>query len=262
MPKVMGILNITPDSFYDGGKFIQEKSIIKQVSKMLHEGADIIDVGAASSRPGAKEVSVKTEMKRLLPVIRMLVKEFPGAVFSVDTFRSEIARKAIEAGVAIINDISGGEMDKKMFQTVADLKAPYVLMHMKGTSRTMQKNPVYKDVVKELIDFFQKKIFQLRKAGVHDIMIDPGYGFGKTVEHNYEILSKLSLFKMLGCPILVGLSRKSIVNKVLRISPENALTGTTVLNTIALMNGVKILRVHDVKEAVEAIALFMQYSKG
>ncbi|MFI5219387.1 MAG: dihydropteroate synthase [Bacteroidia bacterium] len=260
-PKVMGVLNLTPDSFFDGGKFMEEKKMLGQVEKMLNEGAAIIDVGAVSTRPGSKPVSIKTEIERLIPAMKTLVKKFPTAVFSADTFRSIVAVKAIEAGAAIVNDISGGEMDKKMFQTVGELKVPYILMHMKGTPQTMQKKPVYKDVVKELIDFFQKRIFQLRKAGVHDIIIDPGFGFGKTTKHNYEILRNLSLFKMLDCPVLVGISRKSMINKVLKTIPENALNGTTVLNTIALVNGAKILRVHDVKEAVEAVTLFTQYSQ-
>ncbi len=260
-PKVMGVLNLTPDSFFDGGKFMEEKKMLGQVEKMLNEGAAIIDVGAVSTRPGSKPVSIKTEIERLIPAMKTLVKKFPTAVFSADTFRSIVAVKAIEAGAAIVNDISGGEMDKKMFQTVGELKVPYILMHMKGTPQTMQKKPVYKDVVKELIDFFQKRIFQLRKAGVHDIIIDPGFGFGKTTKHNYEILRNLSLFKMLDCPVLVGISRKSMINKVLKTTPENALNGTTVLNTIALVNGAKILRVHDVKEAVEAVTLFTQYSQ-
>lgn len=259
-PKVMGILNITPDSFFDGGKFIEEKQITRQVKKMLQEGASIIDIGAVSSRPGSKPVSSKEESRRLLPFLKTLVKEFPHAIFSVDTFRSEIAQKVIEAGAAIINDISGGNFDKKMFAIVGELKVPYILMHMQGTPKTMQQKPVYKNVVKELIAFFQRKIDQLHKAGVHDIIIDPGFGFGKTTEHNFEILQKLSLFKILGCPVLAGMSRKSMINKVLKTIPQNALNGTTSLNTIALLNGANILRVHDVKEAVETITLLSRYS--
>lgn len=260
-PVVMGILNITPDSFFDGGKFTEEKLIISRVKQMLEEGASIIDIGAVSTRPGAKEVSEKKEMERLLPVLKTLVKKFPEAIFSVDTYRSTVARKAIEAGAAIVNDISGGSFDKKMFATVGELKVPYLLMHLQGTSGTMQKNPFYKNVVKELIDFFQKKIAELKNCGVHDIIIDPGFGFGKTVEHNFEILRKLSLFKMLDCPVMAGISRKSMINKVLKTSPGKALNGTTVLNTMALMNGAQILRVHDVNEAKEAIELFKMYSK-
>jgi len=260
-PKVMGILNITPDSFFDGGKFTEEKSIARQVKKMLDEGAAIIDIGAVSTRPGAKEVSEKEELKRLMPVLENLVKKFPGVIFSVDTYRSGVARKAVESGAAIINDISGGNFDKKMFETVGELKVPYILMHIRGTPTTMQQNPVYKNVVKELIIYFSEKIVQLKDHRVNDIIIDPGFGFGKTLEHNFEILRKLSLFKMLDCPLLAGMSRKSMINKVLKTSPENALNGTTVLNTIALMNGANILRVHDVKPAKEAIELFKFYAK-
>jgi dihydropteroate synthase len=260
-PKVMGILNITPDSFFDGGKFTEEKQIIRQVKKMLSQGADIIDAGAVSTRPGAKQVSEKSELQRLMPVLEKLVKKFPDTIFSVDTCRSNVAHKAVEAGAAIINDVSGGTFDKKMFATAGKLKAPYVLMHIQGTPQTMQKNPCYINVVKEILDFFQKKIFQLKNCGVYDIIIDPGFGFGKTVGHNFEILQKLSLFKIPGCPVMAGISRKSMINKVLKTVPGKALNGTTVLNTIALMNGANILRVHDVREAKEAIELFKFYSK-
>src|SRR6185436_411462 len=239
----------------------EEKSIARQVKKMLDEGAAIIDIGAVSTRPGAKEVSEKEELKRLMPVLENLVKKFPGVIFSVDTYRSGVARKAVESGAAIINDISGGNFDKKMFETVGELKVPYILMHIRGTPTTMQQNPVYKNVVKELIIYFSEKIVQLKDHRVNDIIIDPGFGFGKTLEHNFEILRKLSLFKMLDCPLLAGMSRKSMINKVLKTSPENALNGTTVLNTIALMNGANILRVHDVKPAKEAIELFKFYAK-
>ena len=256
----MGILNLTPDSFFDGGKFIQEKTMVKQVKKMLAEGATFIDVGAVSSRPGAKAVSERTEMQRLIPALKILVKEFPVAHFSVDTFRASVAEKAVEAGAAMINDISGGSFDKKMFSTVGRLRAPYILMHMQGTPQTMQQNPKYKNVTKELIYFFLKRIKKLRKAGVLDIIIDPGFGFGKTVEHNYELLHNLSLFKMLDSPILAGLSRKSMINKALKTNPANALNGTSVLNTMALMNGANILRVHDVKESLEVVTLFENYN--
>jgi dihydropteroate synthase len=261
VPKVMGILNVTPDSFFDGGKFTEEKQIIRRVKKMLDEGADIVDVGAVSTRPGAKDVSEKEELKRLIPTIQILLKKFPDAIISVDTVRSTVARKAVEAGASIINDVSGGSCDKKMFATAGELKVPYVLMHMQGTPQTMQKNPVYKNVVKELIIYFAKKIAQLKDCGVLDVIIDPGFGFGKTVEHNFDILRNLSLFKMLDCPILAGISRKSMINKVLRTSPAHALNGTTALNTVALMNGANILRVHDVKEAKETVQLYKEYSK-
>jgi dihydropteroate synthase len=261
VPKVMGILNVTPDSFFDGGKFTEEKQIIRRVKKMLDDGADIVDVGAVSTRPGAKDVSEKEELKRLLPTIQIVLKKFPDAIISVDTVRSTVARKAVEAGASIINDVSGGNFDKKMFATAGELKVPYILMHMQGTPMTMQKNPVYKNVVKELIVYFAKKRAQLKDCGVLDIIIDPGFGFGKTVEHNFDILRNLSLFKMLDCPILAGISRKSMINKVLKTAPADALNGTTALNTVALMNGANILRVHDVKEAKEIVQLYKEYSK-
>lgn len=254
-PKVMGILNITPDSFYDGGKFIEEKHIIGQVRKMLKDGAAIIDIGAASSRPGAAEISERKELQRLLPVIKLLVSTFPEAIFSVDTFRSSIAEKAIDAGASMINDITGGNFDKKMFRAVGEMQVPYILMHMQGNPPTMQQKPSYKNVTKEVMLYFAKKTEQLKKADVNDIIIDPGFGFGKTMEHNYELLHNISVLKMAGFPLLAGLSRKSMINKVLKTKPGNALNGTTVLNTIALMNGATILRVHDVKEAVEAVKL-------
>ncbi|PQJ76005.1 dihydropteroate synthase [Polaribacter gangjinensis] len=257
-PKVMGILNITPDSFFDGGKYKNEADILFQTEKMLNEGATFIDVGAYSSRPGAAHISEKEELNRILPVIDLLVKNFPEIIISVDTFRSEIARKTIENGAAIINDISGGKMDENMFQTVADLQVPYILMHMLGTPQNMQQNPVYEDVTKEIIHFFSEQIFKLHQLRVNDIIIDMGFGFGKTVAHNYEILKNLALFKNLDAPILVGVSRKSMLYKPLEISANEALNATTVANTIALLNGASILRVHDVKEAVEAIKIVNQ----
>lgn len=254
-PKVMGILNITPDSFYDGGKFIEEKHIIGQVRKMLKEGAAIIDIGAASSRPGAAEISERKELQRLLPVVKLLASTFPETIFSVDTFRSSVAMKAVEAGASIINDITGGNFDKKMFNTVGEMQVPYILMHMQGNPQTMQQKPTYKNVTKEVMLFFAKKTEQLKKAGVKDIVIDPGFGFGKDVGHNYKLLNNISVLKMTGFPLLAGISRKSMITKVLKINPANALNGTTVLNTIALMNGANMLRVHDVKQAVEAVKL-------
>lgn len=254
-PKVMGILNITPDSFYDGGKFIEEKHIIGQVRKMLKEGAAIIDIGAASSRQGAAEISERKELQRLLPVVKLLASTFPETIFSVDTFRSSVAMKAVEAGASIINDITGGNFDKKMFNTVGEMQVPYILMHMQGNPQTMQQKPTYKNVTKEVMLFFAKKTEQLKKAGVKDIVIDPGFGFGKDVGHNYKLLNNISVLKMTGFPLLAGISRKSMITKVLKINPANALNGTTVLNTIALMNGANMLRVHDVKQAVEAVKL-------
>jgi dihydropteroate synthase len=259
-PKVMGILNITPDSFFDGGKYKNEADILFQTEKMLNEGATFIDVGAYSSRPGAAHISEKEELSRILPVIDLLVKNFPEIIISVDTFRSEIAKKTIENGAAIINDISGGKMDENMFQTVAELQVPYILMHMLGTPQNMQQNPVYKDVTKEIIRFFSEQIFKLHQLKVNDIIIDMGFGFGKTIAHNYELLQNLSLFQSLDAPILVGVSRKSMLYKPLEISANEALNATTVANTIALLNGANILRVHDVKEAVEAIKIVNQIS--
>jgi dihydropteroate synthase len=254
-PVVMGILNITPDSFFDGGKFTEEEAIVKQVNQMIADGAAIIDVGAASTRPGAKEISVKEELSRLIPVIEMLTGEFPNAIFSVDTYRAEVAAKAIGKGAHLINDISGGSMDAKMFDTVASLQVPYILMHIKGTPGDMQFDPVYKNVVEEVLDYFTHKVESLRTLGVHDILIDPGFGFGKTVEHNYQLLNSLSDFSIFEMPLVAGISRKSMVCKVLGVKPSAALNGSTVLHVLALQRGAKILRAHDIKEAMEAIRL-------
>lgn len=257
-PKVMGILNITPDSFYDGGKYKNETDILFQTEKMLNEGATFIDVGAYSSRPGAAHISEKEELNRIVSVIELLVKNFPEIIISVDTFRSEVAKQTITKGAAIINDISGGTMDPNMFQTVADLQVPYIVMHMLGTPQNMQQNPVYKDVTKEIISFFAAQIFKLHQLKVNDIIIDVGFGFGKTIQHNYQILNNLSLFKSLDAPILAGVSRKSMLYKPLEITANEALNATAVANTIALLHGASILRVHDVKEAVEAIKIVSQ----
>lgn len=259
--KVMGILNITPDSFYDGGKFTNEKAILSQTEKMLSEGATFIDVGAYSSRPGAKHISEDKELARIIPVINLLTKEFPKIIISVDTFRSRIAKKTINAGAAIINDISGGNMDENMFNTVAELQVPYILMHMQGTPQNMQKNPVYENVVQEIITFLSKKIFELHQLKLNDIIVDVGFGFGKTIEHNYQILKDLEFFKNLDKPILAGVSRKSMLYKPLDITAKDALNVTTSANTIALLNGANILRVHDVKEAVEAVKIVSQILK-
>ena len=258
IPKVMGILNITPDSFYDGGKYKNATDILSQTEKMLKEGATFIDVGAYSSRPGAKHISEVEELKRILPVIELLVKNFPEIIISVDTFRSKIAQETINAGAAIINDISSGNMDDKMFETVANLQVPYILMHMLGTPQNMQKNPEYQNVTQDLITFFAKKINKLRTLKLNDIIIDTGFGFGKTIPHNFELLKNLSLFQNLEVPILVGISRKSMLYKTLDISAKEALNATTSANTIALLNGANILRVHDVREAVEAIKIVEQ----
>lgn len=257
-PKVMGILNITPDSFYDGGKYNNEKDILLQVEKMLNDGATFIDVGAYSSRPGAKHIVEDEELQRIVPVIELLITNFSDILISVDTFRSKVAKETIKAGASIINDISGGKMDENMFATVAELQVPYILMHMQGTPQNMQKNPQYEDVVKEVISFFAEQIFKLRQLKLNDVIIDVGFGFGKTIEHNFELLKNLSLFKNLEVPNLVGVSRKSMLYKTLDISAQEALNATTSANTIALLNGANILRVHDVKEATEAITIVKQ----
>lgn len=251
----MGILNITPDSFYDGGKYKDTNAILQQVEKMLHEGATFIDVGAYSSRPGATDISEEEELTRILPVIELLKTNFEDILISVDTFRSAVAKQAVEAGASMVNDISGGLLDKNMYSTIAELQVPYILMHMAGNPQTMQENPVYQNVVHELIYFFSKKVAELRTLKVNDIILDVGFGFGKTAEHNYELLKNLQLFKALELPILTGLSRKSMLYKLLDTTPENALNATTSAHTIALLNGANILRVHDVKEAMEAIKI-------
>ena len=254
-PKVMGILNVTPDSFYDGGKFTTENPILEQVKKMLDEGADIIDIGGYSTRPGAADIPVEEETVRVLGVIQMIMKTFPEAILSIDTFRSSVAKKAVEAGAAIINDVSGGEQDPLMFETVAALNVPYILMHMRGTPQTMTKLTDYENLIKDVADYFQKKIYRLRQLKVKDIIIDPGFGFAKTADQSFELLNHLDYFRVMGVPILAGLSRKSMIWRTLSQVPEEALTGTIALNTTALLKGASILRVHDVKEAVACIKL-------
>ena len=254
-PKVMGILNVTPNSFYDGGKHKEINSIIHQVDKMISEGADFIDIGAYSSKPSAEFVSEEEEIKRLVPIVKSLVETFPNIVLSVDTFRAQVAKASVENGVAMVNDIAAGLLDDKMLETVAELKVPYIMMHMRGNPQTMQSLTDYKDIVKEMIFYFSERIQKARSFGISDIVIDPGFGFAKTLEQNYEVLNKMELFKILELPILVGVSRKSMIYKVLENSPQEALNGTSVLNTIALQKGAKILRVHDVNEAVECIKL-------
>jgi dihydropteroate synthase len=254
-PKVMGILNVTPDSFYDGGKYSAENEIIDHAKQMITEGAAILDIGAQSTRPDAKLVTAEEEWKRLVTVLIKARKEFPSILISVDTFYADVAKRSVDEGADIINDVSGGTMDEQMFPTIGKLKVPYILMHMQGTPQTMQQNPQYKNVSSEVMSYFAERIQQLAALGVHDIILDPGFGFGKTTAHNYELLHHLDLFRMLERPILAGLSRKSMINKVLAIKSGEALNGTTVLNTIALMKGADILRVHDVKEAVETIKL-------
>ncbi len=260
MPRVIGILNITPDSFYDGGRFTNIPEGLKHVEKMIAEGAAIIDVGAASTRPGAALVPEDVELDRLLPFVKAIRKEFPGIIISVDTYRSKVASMAIGEGADMINDISGGLFDDKMFGVLSQTGAAYILMHIKGTPGNMQHNPSYEDVVKEILLFFVSQVKLLRKLGVENIILDPGFGFGKSVGHNYEILQKLDSFFALGIPVAVGVSRKSMINKILGTIPSEALNGTTVVNTIAILMGAHILRVHDVKEAVEAIELCANFT--
>lgn len=254
-PKVMGILNITPDSFYDGGKYNSEKAILKHVEQMLLEGATFIDIGAYSSKPGADFVSEDEELARILPIITRVLKEFPEALLSIDTFRSRVAKECIQMGAALINDISAGKLDDTMLNTVADLHVPYIMMHMRGTPQTMQKQTVYNNLVKDILFYFSERIAAARQIGIVDMIIDPGFGFAKTLEQNFELLNQLELFNMLELPLLVGVSRKSMIYKTLQNSASEALNGTTALNTIALQKGANILRVHDVKEAIETIKL-------
>jgi len=261
-PKIMGILNITPDSFFDGGKYNNPSAIINHIEKMLSQGATFVDVGAYSSRPGAKHISEEEELARITPVMKLLIKEFPNLLISVDTFRSNIAKNCINMGASMINDISAGNMDSNMFATVAKLQVPYIMMHMQGTPQNMQNKPTYDNIVQELLYYFSKKIDELRSLGVNDIIADVGFGFGKTLEQNYELLKNLELFKNLEIPTLVGLSRKSMLFKPLEIDQNKALNATTSANTIALLNGANILRVHDVKEAVEAIKIVELLNKN
>lgn len=258
IPKIMGILNLTPDSFYDGGKYISQKDILFQTEKMLTEGATFIDIGAYSSRPGAKDISEDEELKRLLPNLEIIVQEFPEILISIDTFRSKVADQCISAGACMINDISGGNLDKNMFDTIARLQVPYILMHMQGTPQTMQKNVKYENLINDIIFFLSGKINQLKALGVNDILLDVGFGFGKTLDQNYELLQKLSLFKNLDIPILTGLSRKSMLYDYLNITAAESLNATTTANTLAILQGTNILRVHDVKQAVEVVKVIQK----
>jgi dihydropteroate synthase len=255
-PVVMGILNITTDSFFDGGKFLTKENIIKQAQKIEEEGAKIIDIGASSSRPGSTPVSEKIELERLLPAIKLVQKNTKNLKISIDTFRAKVAEECIKNGAHIINDISAGEKDLKMFETIINLDVPYIMMHMQGDSKNMQVNPKYEDVNSDIISFFEKKVKHLNTKGFKKIIIDPGFGFGKTIEHNYEILKNLKKFRELNLPILAGLSRKSMIYNLLETSAEEALNGTSIANTISLLNGANILRVHDVKQAVECIRIY------
>jgi len=254
-PKVMGILNLTPDSFYDGGKYKDETSALKQVEKMLDEGATFIDVGAYSSRPNADDITEAEELQRILPIVELILRAFPDVLISIDTFRSSIAKQCIEAGACMINDISAGKLDANMLQTIADLRVPYIMMHMKGTPKTMNQLATYDHLLKEILFYFSERIAGARALGIVDLIVDPGFGFAKTMEQNHELLNQLELFKILELPLLAGLSRKSMVYKPLNLSSKEALNGTTVLNTIALQKGASILRVHDVKEAAECVKL-------
>lgn len=255
LPKVMGIINTTPDSFYDGGKTTNLKEILSQAEKMLLEGATFLDIGGYSSRPGADEVSENEELSRVIPAIEEILKQFPEAILSIDTFRSAIAKKAVISGAAIVNDISGGAIDGDMFNTVSTLKVPYILMHMRGTPQNMITKTDYKNVTHEVIKYFSERIAKARAAGINDIIIDPGFGFAKTREQSFELLSNLELLSHFDAPILAGISRKSMIYKTLATTPNKALNGTTTLNTVALQKGASILRVHDVKEAIECIKL-------
>jgi len=255
-PKIMGILNVTPDSFYSNSMVNSESDILSRAEKMLEDGTDFLDIGGYSSKPGAKEVSESEEINRVIPAIAIIKKTFPKAVISIDTFRSSVAMAAISAGASIINDISGGDADPLMFQTVKDLQVPYVIMHMQGTPQTMQKNPLYNNVVQEVYKDLSLKVNTLRLMGIPDVIVDVGFGFGKTIEHNYDLLANLEYFHSLNCPVLVGISRKSMIYKSLGITPEESLNGTVVLNTIATQKGAQILRVHDVKEAKEMLKLY------
>jgi dihydropteroate synthase len=254
-PIVMGILNATPDSFYEGSRFMGGERILLQAEKLLKEGADILDIGGQSTRPGSKQVNEEEELSRIVEPIELLHERFPETIISVDTYRSKIAAEAVFAGASMVNDISGGNLDPSMLTTVGKLNVPYICMHMQGTPQTMHKDPVYENVTREVLDYFIKKIHACQEAGIHDVIIDPGFGFGKNSSHNFELLKNLPLFKILEKPLLTGISRKSTIYKTLGISANEALNGTTVLNTIALLNGANILRVHDVKEAKEAVVL-------
>nr|WP_319570748.1 dihydropteroate synthase [uncultured Draconibacterium sp.] len=259
IPVVAGIVNITPDSFFDGGKMEDEATMLKAVEKMVAEGAGIVDVGAVSTRPGSKNVSTKEELARLLPAVQAIHKAFPDIALSIDTFRSWVAVRVIdEVGPIIINDISGGTLDSNMFETVAKLQVPYILSHIKGTPLNMQEEPQYDDLIREVAQYFAERVKKLNKLGVKEVILDPGFGFGKTLDHNYELLNKLDAFKVYQLPVMVGLSRKSMIWKALDATPETALNGTSVANTLALMGGADILRVHDVKEAVEAVKIFCE----
>jgi dihydropteroate synthase len=254
-PIIMGILNVTPDSFYDGGFYNSKSKVIDQVKKMVSDGASIIDIGGYSSRPGAEEISIDTELKRVLPVIKLIKKKYPKILISIDTFRSEVAKLSVECGADIINDISGGSLDSKMYKTIAKLNVPYIIMHMKGNPGNMMEKTNYKDIFGELNKYFNEKISLAESFGIKNIIIDPGFGFSKTKKQNFDILNNLNLFNQHNRPILVGISRKSMIYKTLNTTPDNSLNGSTVLHTVSLLKGAKIIRTHDVKQANECIRL-------
>ncbi len=255
-PLVMGIINITPDSFYEDSRLMRTDAILKKVEQMLNDGAAIIDIGGQSTRPGSDRISEEEELARVLPVIQSIVKHFPNSIISIDTFYSKVAIACVMAGASIVNDISAGTMDSKMISAVASLNVPYIIMHMKGEPKTMQDELSNENITTEVLDFFIHKVSECREAGINDLVIDPGIGFGKTVEQNFELIRNLSLFQLFECPLLLGVSRKSIICKTLNVSPDEALNGTSVLNAFGLMNAANILRVHDVKEAKETIKLY------
>lgn len=255
-PKVMGVLNLTPDSFYDGGKYKSESEILLQVEKMLAEDATFIDVGAYSSRPGATNISEEEEVKRIVPIVELVLKEIPSVVLSIDTFKGKVASECLDRGAALINDISAGKLDENMMPTIAKYQVPYIMMHMKGTPQNMKQMTTYEDLLKEVLFYFSERVHEARVHKINDIILDPGFGFAKTVQQNFRLLANLNLLKSINLPILVGLSRKSMIYKTLKTTPQEALNGTTALNMQALDNGANILRVHDVKEAIECIALF------
>ena len=257
-PKIMGILNITPDSFYDGGKYKDESSILNQVEKMLNDGATFIDVGAYSTRPGALEVDEAIELKRILPIVSLILQRFPKAILSIDTFRSKVAKECIGNGAAIINDISAGLQDDKMLPTVAKLNVPYIMMHMRGTPQNMQQHTDYDDILKEVLSFFSERLVAAKSLGIKDIIVDPGFGFAKNLEQNYELLKQMEIMNFVEHPILAVISRKSMIYKTLKTTADQALNGTTALHMVCLQKGANILRVHDVKEALECVKLYEQ----
>lgn len=259
---VMGIINITPDSFFEGHLDKNESELLLMAEKMIEDGASILDIGGQSTKPGSKRIDADEELNRVIPIIKAIRKNFPETIISVDTYYSKVAAQAVESGADIVNDISAGNLDEEMIPTVGKLKVPYICMHMQGTPETMQLNPTYNNITLEIIQFFIKKIEACRNAGINDIVIDPGFGFGKTTEQNFTLLREMLSLKMLGCPILAGVSRKGMIYKTLETTPENALNGTTVANTLALINGAKILRVHDVKEAKEAITIYNAFNQS